>query len=79
MAEEECKHGMDPAWCSICKAPEKKRAEQWSGSSTPVLHDGDVVARFDGVCAAECGRPIEEGDAIHYSDACGGWTHVECD
>jgi hypothetical protein len=79
MASTECIHGLDPAWCSLCKAPEKKREEKreraWRWGDVPT--GAPISAQFAGPCASECGQRIEEGDIIVYSDEHGGWIHAD--
>lgn len=53
---DECKHGMNPAWCSACKeGPRRPR---------PATVEATFCSRYDGQCPA-CNLPIIKGQVIH--------------
>lgn len=39
-----------------------------------------TAAKFQGVCAADCGHPIREGERIEFLDDLNdtGWRHATC-
>lgn len=38
-----------------------------------------LTARWQTVCAAECGRPIQPGENMERAAAGEGWVHASCD
>lgn len=63
----ECDHGMNPAWCGICRAPKPEPR---------YLEGVTVAARFAGKCPG-CGDRIEEGEDIHLTGD-GVWVCSGC-
>lgn len=56
MDDDECKHGMNPDWCSACKEG-PKRPERWEPTGVK------IEARFSSSCPA-CHLLIEAGDTL---------------
>ncbi len=50
--DDECKHGLEVAWCAACKEGLKR--------NPPDTADWRFVARYDGHCP-ECDLPIHVG------------------
>lgn len=65
-SDEECIHGMDSSWCSLCRHPK---------SETHMIEMRTIKAKFNGQCPT-CNLPIYEGQFIT-----GGppWIHSACD
>ena len=59
LTETECIHGMDPAWCSLCKAPIVGESK-----ADILIDNGPYQARYDGQCPS-CDLPIHEGQLIY--------------
>lgn len=58
--DDECIHGMDPAWCSVCL----KGPATYSFKEPTVLPEGPAFpARFPGDCPG-CNLPVVEGQII---------------
>lgn len=53
--EQECPHGLDPAWCSICLHPSSKADTQRFGAV--------FRAHYEGQCC-ECNLPIYRGQMV---------------
>lgn len=69
VSDEECPHGLDSRWCSICLHGVSKPPEQPTVEAT-------FAARFDGYCSP-CNLPISAGQVISkLSD--GRYVHKEC-
>lgn len=71
---EECVHGVVGP-CSVCRAPQKKREEEWGEFAT--RGDGIVRATYYGKCAG-CKGKIEPGDWIVRQGTGEGWWHEDC-
>lgn len=54
---EDCIHGIDPRWCSLCKHPVQ-------GSEVAVEIEATFAARYDGHCNG-CNLPISVGQMVH--------------
>lgn len=55
-AMAECIHGLEPAWCSICRtSPHEIRDAEPIGSG--------FTAQFDGHCP-DCNLPVRPGESI---------------
>ena len=72
MTPEECPHGLEPAWCSVCK----------HGPTRPpvIKYGGPFQANYAGTCG-ECREPIAAGDwvAHRFADEDGtGYVHLAC-
>lgn len=65
--DAECKHGINPAWCTPCKHGPAKPPPADRGPLLP--------ARFPGTCRA-CGFDINPGEPIRAID--GAWHHGDC-
>jgi hypothetical protein len=71
----ECLHGMEPAWCSLCR----KLPDPGAEPATRPLSSGPgpwFEARFPSRCA--CGEPIAEGDEIR-ADGLGQYAGRCCE
>lgn len=67
--EEECKHGINPQWCSLCLHP---------GVSAVRDHiEATFEARYTGNCP-DCHEPIEKGDVVHKLMPSGHVIHEFC-
>ncbi len=53
--DDECKHGLDPAWCAACKEGPKR--------NEPERVDYTFRAKYEGQCP-ECDLPITLGQAV---------------
>ncbi len=73
--DDECIHGLEPAWCSFCLHP---------GESTKNPH-GDAKygaifrAHYDGECV-ECGFPITRGQTVRVvqGPVTNRYAHLKC-
>jgi hypothetical protein len=67
--EEECKHGLDPATCSLClHGPERK--------VVPTI-EVTMMSRYEGQCPS-CDLPIHIGQVIHGLSN-GSYVHAGCE
>lgn len=72
---EECKHGLELAWCSWCKPKGATRAMRDARLKRRQIANS-FQAQYDGQCS-ECGGDIEMGNAIRHADD-GTYTHADC-
>ena len=66
---EECIHGLDRTWCTLCKHPRKH-----------VVRDSierTFSARYTSRCP-DCGELIEPGDIVHLLMPSGHVIHEDC-
>lgn len=70
MGEEECIHGLDPAWCSTCLHPSKPQAPQYGAI---------FRAHYEGTCI-ECDFPIQRNDLIRVvsGPVSNRYIHLRC-
>jgi hypothetical protein len=72
---EECKHGLDPTWCSLCLHPGEDQRNGHEGAEYgPVFQ-----AHYDGTCA-DCGFPIVRGQIIRVIEGpvTNRYVHTNC-
>jgi hypothetical protein len=69
MSTEECIHGLDPQWCTLCLKKDM-----------PVVHKTFLgTAMYEGTCPV-CKDTIEIGERIASNEnfLSGAWVHDEC-
>jgi len=75
--DDECRHGMNPSWCSTCKNLAAVRSVRFAPSLTVLarLHS----SQFPGDCD-QCNLPIYEGSPIAKvtDGSWERWVHAYC-
>lgn len=66
-AAGECQHGLEAAWCSLCKAP---------APAAPEPPGPAIVAQHDGHCPS-CNLPVRAGEMIRKDFD--RWVHDGCE
>ena len=66
--DDECVHGMDPSWCSLCLHPPRNQ-------HAPVKLGPPFPASLAGQCP-ECDLPINPGQIICRAGE--RWVHTGC-